>query len=208
MGGAHPDTTAAVLAAVAAAAVAAGTVSLVWVNFLPTGHRPMVDAVSDYGASPYRAFYRATVISLGLGALLLLVALAHGTDVPNGGLMWLGVYGVTRIAIAFFPTDLEGETVTTTGRVHLLLAALAFTAIAFAAVDLTSGLRQEPGWDDVSGLLDGLRWAVVVTAIGTGVTRVVAPLRRTVFGLVERLLYLATIAFLLTVAVEAVRVLG
>src|SRR3954470_23711915 len=188
MGGAHHDMTAAVLAAVAAAAGAAGTVSLVWVNFLPPRHRPMVYAVSDYGASPYRAFYRATVISLGLGALLLLVALAHGTDVPSGGLIWLGVYGASRIVIAFFPTDLEGETVTTTGRVHLLLAAIAFTAIAFAAADLTSALRNEPGWN-VNGLLDGLRWAVIVTAIGTGVARVVIPVRHSVFGLIERLLY-------------------
>ena len=207
MGRAHPDTTAAILAALAAAAVAAGTVSLVWVNFLPTGHRPMVDAVSDYGASPYRAFYRATVMSLGLGAVLLLAALAHGTGVPAAGLIWLGAYGVTRIAIAFFPTDLEGETVTTTGRVHLLLAATAFTAIAFAAADLVPALRSEPGWD-ATGLLNALRWAVIVTAIGTGVTRVVLPLRHTVFGLVERLLYAATIAFLLAVAIEAVRVLG
>jgi hypothetical protein len=207
MGGAHPDTTAAVLAALAVAAVAAGAVSLVWVSFLPTGHRPMVDAVSDYGASPHRAFYRATVISLGVGALLLLVALAHGTGVSNGGLIWLGAYAITRIAIAFFPTDLEGETVTTTGRVHLLLAAIAFTAIAFAAADLTPALRSEPGWD-ATGLLDGLRWAVIATAIGTGVTRVVIPLRHSVFGLVERLLYAATIAFLLSVAIEAVRVLG
>jgi Protein of unknown function (DUF998) len=207
MGGATPDTTAAVLAALAAAAVAAGTVALGWVNFLPTGHRPMVDAVSDYGASSYRLFYRVTVISLGVGALLLLVALAHGTGVASGGLIWLGAYGVTRIAIAFFPTDLEGETVTATGRVHLLLAATAFTAIAFAAVDLTSSLRNEPGWD-ATGLLEALRWAVVITAVGTGVTRVALPLRHRVFGLVERLLYAATIAFLLAVAVEAVRVLG
>jgi hypothetical protein len=206
MAGVHPDTTAAILAALAAAAVAAGTVSLVWVNLLPTGHRPMVDAVSDYGAGPYRFFYRVTVISLGVGALLLLIALAHGTGVSEGGLIWLGVYGVTRIAIAFFPTDLEGETVTTTGRIHLLLAAAAFTAIAFAAVDLTPALRDEPGWD-ATRLLDVLHWAVIVTAIGTGVTRVVLPLRR-VFGLVERLLYAATIAFLLAVAVEAVRVLS
>jgi hypothetical protein len=207
MSGAHPDTTAAILAALAAAAVAAGTVALVWVNFLPSGHRPMVDAVSDYGASPYRAFYRATVISLGIGALLLLAALAHGTDVSSGGLIWLGAYGATRIAIAFFPTDLEGETVTATGRVHLLLAAVAFTAIAFAATDLVPALHSEPGWG-ADHLLDGLRWAVVITAVGTGVTRVVIPLRHSVFGLVERLLYVATIAFLLTVAIEAVRVLS
>jgi hypothetical protein len=208
MGGAHADTTSAVLAALAAAAFAAGGVSLVWVHFLPTGNRPVVDAVSDYGAGPYRLFYRVTVISLGLGALLLLVALARGTGVASGGLIWLGVYAVTRIAIAFFPTDLEGRPVTPIGRVHLALAAAAFAAIAFAAADLAPALRDEPGWDDVSGLLGALRWAVVVTAIATLVVRVALPLRRVAFGLVERLLYVASIAFLLAVAIEAVRVLG
>jgi uncharacterized protein DUF998 len=207
MGGAHADTTAAVLAALAAAAVAAGAVSLVWVHFLPTGRRAAVDAVSDYGAGPYRAFYRTTVIALGLGALLLLIALACGTDVASGGLIWLGVYAVTRIAIAFFPTDLEGKPVTAVGRVHLALAAAAFAAIAFAAADLAPALRDEPGWG-ASGLIGALRWAVVITAVATLAARVVVPLRLVAFGLVERLLYVASIAFLLVVAVEAVRVLG
>jgi cell division protein FtsL len=36
----------------------------------------------------------------------------------------------------------------------------------------------------------------------------VIPVRRTTFGLIERLLYGASIAFLVVVAVEAVRVLG
>jgi hypothetical protein len=208
MGGVHPDTTGAVLAALAAGAVAAGAISLVWVHFVRSGHRPMVHAVSDYGASPYRLFYRTTVISLGLGALLLLVALAHGTDAPSGTLIWLGVFAASRIAIAFFPTDLEGKPVTPTGRVHVLLAAVAFTAIAFAAADLAPWIRGNPPWDDVGTLVDALRWAVVVTAIGTGVTSVVPQLRKTAFGLVERLLYVAMIAFLLTISIEAVRVLG
>jgi cell division protein FtsL len=49
---------------------------------------------------------------------------------------------------------------------------------------------------------------VVITAIATGVTSVVPQLRKSVFGLVERLLYVSMIAFLLTVSIEAVRVLG
>jgi hypothetical protein len=167
----------------------------------------MRDAVSDYGASPHRAFYRTTVSLLGIGAVLLLLALAHGTDVARGGLIWLGVYGVSRLAIAWFPIDLEGAPVTPVGRVHMALAAAAFTAIAFAAGDLTPSLADQPGWDGVSGLLSVLRWAVVICAVGTLITRVVMQLRR-VFGLVERLLYVASIAFLLTVSIEAVRVLG
>ncbi|MEA2422198.1 MAG: hypothetical protein QOF55_1297 [Thermoleophilaceae bacterium] len=208
MGGAHTDTTASVLAALSAAAVVAGAISLIWVNVLPTGHRPAVDAVSDYGASGYRRFYRATVVLLGLGALLLLVALARGTDVASGGLIWLGVYGVSRVAIAFFPIDLEGKPVTPVGRVHLALAAAAFTAIAFAAADLAPALADEPGWGGASSLIGVIRWAVVITAVATLVARVAVPVRRVAFGLVERLLYAASIAFLLAVAIEAVIVLG
>jgi hypothetical protein len=207
MGGAHTDTTAAVLAALAAAAVAAGAISLVWVDVLRTGRNPLRDAVSDYGASGYRFFYTVLVCSLGLGALLLLAALVRGTDIPNGGLIWLGVYGVARIAIAFFPIDLEDKPVTTVGRIHVALAAAAFAAIAFAAVDLAPALRDEPGWGAES-LIGTLRWAVVITAVATLVARVVLPARRAAFGLVERLLYASSVAFLLAVAVEAARVLG
>src|SRR3954470_23273980 len=168
MGGAHSDTTGALLAALSAAAVGAGAVSLVWVDLLPTGRSAVRDAVSDHGADPrYRLFYRVLVVALGLGALLLLLALASGTGVARGGLIWLGVYSASRIAIAFFPTDLPGAPVTPVGRVHLMLAALAFAAIAFAAWDLTPSLADQPGWDGVSGLLSVLRSAVVAAAFAT-----------------------------------------
>jgi hypothetical protein len=206
--GIHTDTTAAILAAVATAAFASAAVTLVWVNVLKTGHKPVRDAVSDYGASPFRAFYTATVVALGIGALLLLVALARATNVASGGLIWLGVYGVTRIAIAFFPTDLEGQPVTQRGRVHLALAAAAFAAIAFAAADITPPLADEPGWGGAADLIGALRWAVVVTAVATLIARVALPVRKVAFGAVERLLYAASIAWLLVVAVELVRVAG
>jgi hypothetical protein len=200
--------TAAVLAALAAVAVAVGAITLAWVDVLRTGRNPVRDAVSDYGAGPYRLFYTVLVCSLGAGALLLLIALARGTGVPSGGLIWLGVYAVARIAIAFFPHDLEGKPVTSVGRVHLALAAAAFTAIAFAAWDLAPALRDEPGWDGAESLIDALRWAVVLTAVATLAARVILPLRRVAFGLVERLLYAASVAFLLVVSIEAVVVLG
>src|SRR3954447_9607979 len=207
MGGAHTDMTAALLAALAAVAVAVGAITLVWVDLLPTGRNPARDAVSDYGAGPYRLFYTVIVCSLGVGALLLLVALARGTGVPNGGLIWLGVFGATRIAVAFFPHHPEGRPVTPAGRVHLALAAAAFAAIAFAAVDLAPALADEPGWGAES-LIGALRWAVVITAVATLAARVILPVRRTTFGLIERLLYASFIAFLIAVAVEAVIVLG
>lgn len=207
MGGAHTDMTAALLAALAAGAVAVGAIALVWVDLLRTGSNPARNAVSDYGAGPYRLFYTVLVCSLGTGALLLLAALAHGTGVSRGGLIWLGVFGVARIAIAFFPHDLDGKPVTATGRVHLALAAAAFAAVAFAAADLAPALADEPGWG-ADQLIGALRWAVVITAVATLAARMLVPLRQVAFGLVERLLYASFVAFLIVVSVEAAIVLG
>jgi hypothetical protein len=115
---------------------------------------------------------------------------------------------VSRIAIAIFPTDLEGVAVTARGRVHVALAAPAFAAIAFAASDLSPRLADEPGWTGTADVLELLRWAVVITAAGTLVARVVLPLRRVAFGAVERLLYATSIAWLVLVAVKLALVAG
>jgi hypothetical protein len=208
MAAAHLDTTTALLAAIAAAAFAAAAVTLVWADLLTTGRRPLRDAVSDYGAGPYRLFYTVIVVSLGLGALLLLIALARGTDVPSGGLIWLGVYAASRIAISIFPTDLDGAAVTPRGRVHLALAAAAFAAIAFAAADISPQLADEPGWGGAGDALELLRWAVIATAVATLVARVALPLRRLAFGAIERLLYASSIAWLVLVAVKLALVAG
>jgi hypothetical protein len=208
MPSADADSTAAVLAAIAAVLFATGAIALIWVDVLGTGHHPARDAVSDYGASSHRLFYWVLVVSLGIGAVLLLLALGRGTDVASGGLIWLGVYAVARVAIAFFPIDLEGAAVTPRGRAHVALAAAAFTAVAFAAYDLTPALQDEPGWGGAADLIGALRTAVVVTAVGTLVARVVLPVRKVAFGAVERLLYAASIAWLVTVSVELVRVAG
>lgn len=202
------DSTAAVLAAIAAAAFAVGAISLIWVDVLGTGHRPLRDAVSDYGASSHRLFYWVLVVSLGIGATLLLVALGRGTDVARGGLIWLGVYAAARVAIPFFPIDLEGAPVTPRGRAHVALAAAAFTAVAFAAWDLTPALQDEPGWSGAADLLGALRTAVVATGVATLIARVVLPIRQVAFGAVERLFYAASIAWLVTVSVELARVAG
>src|SRR4051794_24772128 len=147
MGGAHSDTTGAVLAALAAASVGAGAVSLIWVDRLPTGRSAVRDAVSDHGADPdYRLFYRALVVLLGLGALLLLVALAHGTGVARGGLIWLGVYGVARVAVAWFPPDLPGAPVTPVGRVQLAVARAGLTGIAVAAAGRAPSRARHACW--------------------------------------------------------------
>lgn len=196
------DTTTALLAGGATAALLAALIVLVRTHLLPTGHNPVRDAVSDYGVGAHRIYYRVMVVELGVGALLLAVALGRATDVSSGGIVWLVVYGVARIVIAAFPTDPGGTADTVTGRVHLVLAAIAFTAIPLAATTIGSDLDSDPGWGGVDGALRTLGAAVVVTAVATLVARVAPPLRAVAFGAIERLLYLASFAWLLLVAIH------
>jgi hypothetical protein len=154
---------------------------------------PVVDAVSDYGTTRYHHLYRGMVVALGAGAILLAVGLGRYTNA--GSLAWLWVYGAARTAIAGFMTDRDPPPFTREGRIHWLLAAVAFTAIAFAASDIT--------WAGASGVARPLGYAVAATAIATLLTRVIVPLRR-VFGLAERLLYATSLAWLIVGAIDLV----
>lgn len=179
------------LAIASIACVAAATVVLVRLHLLPTGLDPVPDAVSDYGTTRFHAHYRVMVVLLGAGAALLAAGLSARTEA--GSLVWLWLYAGSRLAIAGFMTDRDPPPSTTEGRVHLLLAALAFTSIAIAASDVR--------WSGSPGALSAIAYGVVATALGTLVTRI-TPRLRPVFGLVERLLYVTTVAWLIVAAVD------
>jgi len=101
--------------------------------------------------------------------------------------------------ITIFPTDLPGEEPTDVGRYHLILAAIAFTSIAVAAGVFHTTVEHDPFWKPHIGLLAGLGYLVIAAAVGTALTRRVVLTRW--FGVVERLLYVAMLAWLGAVAV-------
>jgi hypothetical protein len=192
-----------ILAILASACFVASGLVLARLHTLPTGLDWRVDAVSDYGTGAYHLYYRALVVLLGAGAGLLLAALVRDTEAGNVGFAFLGAFGAARLAIAFFMTDLPGRPPTTPGRVHLVLAAVAFTSIAFATRNLTEDLVDLPGWDgSVDGWLRFESSAVVVTAILTLGAYLMPNLRERIFGIVERCLYVASLAWLLTAAIH------
>ena len=171
--------------------VIAAALVLVRLHTLPTGLSPIRDAVSDYGTTPLRLYYRVMVVLLGAGAACLAVALARTGGVRTSGLVWLWIFAGSRILIAGFMTVRPGHRLTTEARVHLLLAAAAFASIAFAAPTISSDLD----------LAHGLAKLVVVAAVATLLTRIVQPLTA-VFGLVERLLYVAFLVWMAVVAIS------
>jgi Protein of unknown function (DUF998) len=165
--------------------VLAAALVLVRLHTLQTGLDPRRDAVSDYGATSFRAM----VVLLGAGAACLALALHHSGDVRTRGLIWLWIFAISRILIAGFMTVHPGRRITVEAQIHWVLAAVAFTSIAFAAPIISNDLD----------LGQTIASVVIASAVATLVTRAVRPLR-SVFGIVERILYASFLAWLIVVA--------
>ncbi len=195
----------------AAIAVSAAAVTVAWLHTRRTSVDAARDGVSAYAVGRYGPQYRFQVVACGLSALVLAVALARLGPAPVGGLGLLVVYGLTRIAIAAFPTDLDGP-LTRTGQIHALLAAAAFIAIGIAAPTIGEFVVREADARVTTVLAVGAtgsaRTAVLVALSAAVPLAVLAtfgagstPRTRRVFGLVERLFYVASLSWLIVVAV-------
>jgi len=174
---------------------------LVWLHILPTGYDPIRNAVSDYGVGRFAHLYRTQTAACAVSALLLAGALSGGVDpAPTLVVVLLVVFAAARLLIPWYPTDLDRSQPTRTGRVHVLLAGLAFGSIAWAS----AALPDRVDWPGVHGTLVALGWSVVVLAVACGLCMSRALHRATepFFGLVERLFYAAMLAWLAFVAVQ------
>ncbi|MCW2968457.1 MAG: putative rane protein [Solirubrobacteraceae bacterium] len=192
-----------VLGIAAAASVIAAALILVRLHLLRPELQPQRDAVGDYATGGSRLHYRAMVVLMGAGAGLLTAGMARQGDADALGLAFLAAFGAARILIAFFPGDPTGAPVTHAGRVHLVLAAVAFTAIAFGAADVTNAIDGAPQWSGaIAGPLRAEARAVAVTAALTIAALLIPLVRERVLGVVERLLYVTSLAWLVTVALH------
>jgi uncharacterized protein DUF998 len=157
----------------------------VYLHVAPTGYSPLRNAVSEYGVGRYAWGYRAQVTLAALAAICLAGALPSH---PVEQVTLLLVFAAARIAIAFFPTDLlDSREMTRAGRVHLLLAAVAFTAICWCMC------VYAPRW---------LGYVATVGAVGTFLALRRVPQLRPILGLLERVFYAATIAWFIVNAIR------
>lgn len=197
------ETTTEILAIAAAACAIAALLVFVRVHLLPGGRTLPLGAISDLGTGAHHLYYRALVLLLGASATLLLVALSRGSEAGDRALVFLGAFAAARFAIAFVMADRQGDVVTARGRVHVILGAIAFTAIAFGAADVTSAIENTPGWSDgAGGVLRVASDAVGVAAALSLAAYLIPQGRERAFGLAERLVYVGSIAWLLVASIH------
>ena len=186
-----------VLLAAGSAVFAAGCLGcLVALHLLPTGRSASRNAVSEYGVGRFAWLYRTQAALLGVAGILLALAFRNGVPaVSTRVVVELVVFGLARIAIGWYPTDLIGSgRPTRTGLIHAVLAIVAFVALSFAALHLGRELGDVSGWAGVCRVIRALGWLMAVTAVGTVVAVRITQLRPWV-GLVERGFYAAALLF-------------
>lgn len=197
------ETSTETLAIAAAACAIAALLVLVRVHLLEGARVWPLAPVSALGAGPHHLYYRGLVVLLGAAAGLLLAALERGTAAEAAGLAFLAAYAVARLAIAFFMTDDAEAERTPTGRVHMVLGAIAFTAIAFGAADLTDAIEDTPGWTEGAGALLRAGSDAVGVATALALAAYVIPAgRERAFPVAERIHYAASITWLAVASVH------
>lgn len=186
------------------AAAVAGTaaclillIALIVAHAMPTGLSPLSDPVSAYALTRARAAYAVAALSAAVAgaASAMLLGARAGTDV-SVTLLW--IFAVARLVIPLVPMDRPGTPRTGRGRLHGVLAVVAFATVTAAALTAIAPLTAT---GDRSLALGTTVTAAVMTLGSIAVISAAAvPLLRRVFGLAERLIYLGFIAWFLCLA--------
>jgi hypothetical protein len=187
----------------AATAVSVG--AIVVLHVLPTGLSPMRNAVSQYGITRYRLGYRIQTIALAVAGAAAAVGLAEAAPGRARALIALVIiFALARLVISWFPMDEPGGERTNHGSMHGLIAVVTFIAIAAAAGQLGSVAKQVPGWTTLATVSSAIAWLMVASLIAMMVVRRGARVTHSTpnyFGAIERVFYLAIVAWFVLVGV-------
>ncbi len=158
----------------------------------------MSSPTSDYVHGTLGVLSQVAACAVGLGALALAFAALRATS-PSGrsrtGVVLLAVFGLAKVAQAFFPIDAEGAA-TTSGELHNLFGNVAFFALPFAVVLLTPLLASRA----TRGVTLLVTWAPVVA---TALVLAGEPLGA--FGLLQRLYLVVAALWFAVVALWLLR---
>ena len=144
------------LAWLALAGVAVYLAIDVLLAFLRPGYSLIYNAESDYGRGPWYwvmdlNFLLRCALSLAIAAAWSRVLRPDGR--ARGGLALLFTWAICSGLLAFFADDPEGTPQHGSGVVHLVLAFVAFTAIAIGAIWISASLVSDPAWRPFAPLL-------------------------------------------------------
>jgi hypothetical protein len=131
---------------IALVAVSAQLALLVALHVLPTKYDPVRDAISDYGVGDYRGWFWAQLVAGALACTSVAIALTGlHPYVPTVVVVLLFANAAARLLMPAFPTDQPGSRFETVkGKIHMVLAVVAFASVAAAATATRSRQALRP----------------------------------------------------------------
>ena len=187
-------------------ALSAQVAILVALHVLPTKYDPVRDAISDYGVGDYRRYFWAQLAAGALACTCVAVAMTGlHPYVPTVVVVLLLANAVARLLMPAFPTDQSGNRFETVrGTIHMLLAIIAFGAVAAAATGLGGLFSHYPVWHSAKSLLETVGWVVLAGAVACALG-IVGPRLKPVFGFIERFFTLSVIVWIYVISIELLR---
>jgi Protein of unknown function (DUF998) len=191
---------------IALLAVSAQLGLLVALHGLPTKYDPIRDAISDYGVGVYRGWFWAQLVAGAAACTSVAIALAGlHPYAPTVVVVLLFANAAARLLMPAFPTDQSGNRFETVkGTIHMVLAVVAFAAVAAAATGLGGLFSHYRAWHSAKSLLVTVGWVVLAGAIACALG-LVGPRLKPIFGLIERFFTLSVIVWIYLMSIEIIR---
>jgi hypothetical protein len=169
-------------------------------------------AESDYGSlgtwdwlMDLNFLLRGLLSLAAVRALTLAVSRQGASPRLRFGLRLLTLWAIASALLAVFPDDPAGTLVRWHGRVHLVLAFVAFLCVVIGAILVTRALRALPRWSQITTSLSVLAWGAVIPLLLLGH----AHLRHhSIGGLYEKVFLGMELIWLLVAALAAARIPG
>ncbi|HJT56066.1 MAG TPA: DUF998 domain-containing protein [Ktedonobacteraceae bacterium] len=119
-------------------------------QLLPPHYNPITQAESDLAVGPYGYLMTINFVIRGVLSLALLIGFMKNTSASErsqAGLVLLGIWAVGAFLLALFPTDIPGSGhATLHGRIHLLVAFIAFVSVAIGELLLSLRFSMDERW--------------------------------------------------------------
>jgi hypothetical membrane protein len=128
----------------------------VLLRFLRPDYSLLYNAESDYGRGPWYWVMDLNFVLRGLLSLAVVIALSRAArldDRGRPGLILIAIWAAASALLALFADNIEGQSLTGSGIVHLVLAFIAFVCVTVGTILVSVSLRSDPAWRPVAGVL-------------------------------------------------------
>ncbi|HEY7341861.1 MAG TPA: DUF998 domain-containing protein [Ktedonobacterales bacterium] len=178
-------------------------------QLLPPHYSPVRQAESDLAVGPYGYVMTINFVVRGCLSLALIAGLMQGVAAQarsTVGIVLIGVWAVGAFLLALFPTDVNSW-LTIHGGIHLLVALVAFCAVALGELLVSLRIGADARWTSLRPYLLACAIATPVALLAQ-LVGVRASGALGIGGLVERVFLGLALLWMLLVAIHLVRLGG